>query len=66
LPQEQALPLQLNWMNKNMRELTIQEIQQAQGSLAFIPLAIAFGKGAMTGAGAASLVIAIADVADII
>ena len=49
-----------------MRELTIQEMQQAQGSLAFIPLAIAFGKWAMTGAGAASLVIAIADVADII
>ncbi|WP_181405027.1 hypothetical protein [Aestuariibacter sp. GS-14] len=53
-------------MTKQMRELTTDELQYVQGSLAFIPLAIPFGKGAMIGAGVASILIAMADVTDII
>ena len=47
------------------RELSAQEIDQVSGGIAFIPIIVAFGKGAAAGAAAAYLVATALDALDI-
>lgn len=49
-----------------MKELSEEHLTEVQGGLAFIPIIVAFAKGAAAGAGAASVVVAVADVLDIV
>ena len=49
-----------------MKELSSEQLSEVQGGVAFIPIMLAFGKGAAAGAGVASLIVAVADVLDLI